>query len=211
MEEFLESVKSETKDLFRSKKNLANLLVLGILILALPLTVNSLRYQQIIRSQAAAEPITFTGPNVEQRNNKWFALRPQISLEISSPLGPPGSPGTPSPSPSGSPGPSTIPTPQPRACTVSWSLTPASPPANSTMTIVVTGDNDPQGWQNIGLWRNGQEICRTAAECDFSITGSPPNFNFSRVNAGAAGDYTLTFKTNNGSRPCGLDQAYTAQ
>lgn len=104
MEEFLESIKSETKDLFRSKKNLINLLVLVILILALPLSVNLVRQQQIIKSQAAVDPIVFTGSNVEQRDGKWVALKPQISLELTSPLKPASQPtGTPSPTPPSTP------------------------------------------------------------------------------------------------------------
>jgi len=81
MGEFLEHFKNEAKSLLLDKKNLANLLVLGILILAVPLGVDLIRKQQIIKSRAAADPIVFTGINVVQRNGQWMALKPQISLE----------------------------------------------------------------------------------------------------------------------------------
>lgn len=88
--DFFDTIKSETKDLFRSKKNLTSLLILGILILALPIGIKQLQRQQIIKSRADVEPIIFTGPNVKQKADKtWVATKPEISLQIASPLGPP--------------------------------------------------------------------------------------------------------------------------
>lgn len=209
MGEILDYFKDETRNLFHNKKNVINLLILGILILGIPLGVNLVRTQQIIKSRAAVDPITFTGPNVRQKGNgAWVATKPQIELQLTSPLGPPAPGG--SPIPSASPAPSG--SPQPRACTVSWTLNPASPPANSNTAINITGLNDPQGWLNVQLWRDGQRICTTVAECNFSVVGgSQPVFTYASVNAGAAGTHTLTFKTNNGSRTCGPDHTYTAQ
>lgn len=101
---------SDFLDFFKQKKNLVNLLLLGILVLALPLGVNLIRQQQIIKSRAAVAAITFKGSNVEQKNGSMVALKPQISLELTSPLGPPGIPSnTPSPSPSSTPTPSSSP------------------------------------------------------------------------------------------------------
>lgn len=74
---------------FKRKENLINLLILGILILAIPLGVNLIRQQQIIKSRAQVDPIVFTGPNVEKRNGIWITTKPQISLQLTSPLGPP--------------------------------------------------------------------------------------------------------------------------
>lgn len=90
MGEFLKSFKDEASLLLRNKKNLAGLLILGILILAVPVGIDLIRHQQIIKSRAAADPIVFTGPNVVQRDGEWKAVKPQISLELTSPLGPPG-------------------------------------------------------------------------------------------------------------------------
>ena len=90
----------EIFDYFKIKKNLVSLLILGILILGIPLGVNLVRLQQIIKSRAAVDPITFTGSNVKQKNDgTWVATKPQIQLQLTSPLGPPpgGSPSTPPP------------------------------------------------------------------------------------------------------------------
>jgi|GEM_PF-2330083 len=77
-------------DYFKNKKNLANILILGILILALPLGINLIRQQQILKSRAAADPIVFT-QNAVLKNGQWFVVdrTKPISLEVTSPLGPP--------------------------------------------------------------------------------------------------------------------------
>lgn len=84
--------------MFANKKTIISLLILVILVLAIPLGVELVRRQQIFQSRATAEPIVFTGPNVKLKDGKWVATKPQISLEITSPLGPPVSP-TPTPTP----------------------------------------------------------------------------------------------------------------
>ena len=71
-----------------SKKNLVNLLLLAIMVLALPLGVNLVRQQQLLKSRAAGDPIKFTGANVEKRGDKWVAKSPQITVELISSLGP---------------------------------------------------------------------------------------------------------------------------
>lgn len=79
----------EFTDYFKQKKNLLNLLVLGILVLALPLGIDLIRQQQILKSRAAVDPIVFTGANVQQKTDgTWVALQPQIALTLASPLGP---------------------------------------------------------------------------------------------------------------------------
>src|SRR3990172_4405966 len=112
---------SDFLDFFRIKKNLINLLLLGILVLALPLGVDLIRQQQIIKSRALAEPIVFAGDNVEQKDGKWIAKAPQISLEITSPLGPPASP-----RPSTSPSPGSSPSPSGTKFVLYWGNTPVS-------------------------------------------------------------------------------------
>lgn len=213
-----------TENKILSKKNITTFLIIGILVLVIPFTVKLVERQQTLKSRAAGEnAITFVpGDNIEcDASGNCTTTDSTVELELKSPIGPPGTivptpttgpTNTPTPTlPPGVPTNTPTPTSSPRDCAVSWSLTPASPSANSTMTIVVTGNNDPQGWQNIGLWRNGQEICRTAVECGFSVGGTPPVFTFTGVGTGPVGDYTLTFKTNNGSRTCGSDQVYTAR
>lgn len=59
------------------------------MVLALPLGVNLVRQQQLLKSRAAGDPIKFTGPNVEKRGDKWVAKSPQITLELVSSLGGP--------------------------------------------------------------------------------------------------------------------------
>lgn len=76
---------------FRQKKNLANLLFLGILVLALPLAVQIARQQQIIKSKATAETIVFTNAfDLPNNKGKAFKLddagKAVVSLEISSPI-----------------------------------------------------------------------------------------------------------------------------
>lgn len=109
MKDVLNFFKNEASFLLRNRKNFINIIVLVILILALPLGLNILRRQQIIKSRAAVDPIVFTGSNVRLKSDgTWVATKPQIQLQLTSPLGPPpgGSSPTPSPSPSFSPFPS---------------------------------------------------------------------------------------------------------
>ncbi|MDP3758665.1 MAG: hypothetical protein Q8Q86_03005 [Candidatus Daviesbacteria bacterium] len=81
----------EFLDYFRQKKNLVNLLLLAILILALPLVVQTVRQQQIIKSRAASDAIIFTGADVIQKSDgTWTSKKPLVSLQLTSPLGPPG-------------------------------------------------------------------------------------------------------------------------
>lgn len=88
-------------DFFKNKKNLGSVLLLGILILALPLLKNTLEKQKIIKSRATEDPIVFVADdNVSQKDGKWIAKKPQVSLKLTSPLGPAG---TAAPAPSVSP------------------------------------------------------------------------------------------------------------
>lgn len=79
-------------DYFKNKKNLANLLLLGILVMALPIAVQTMRQQQIINSRATADTIVFTGNNLVNLpgNKLGFKLdpagKPVVALEISSPI-----------------------------------------------------------------------------------------------------------------------------
>ncbi len=69
-----------------SRREIVNLLIIFVLILAIPVGVMLLRQQQILRSRANIVPITFTGPNVKTINNKLVALKENVQLSIVSPL-----------------------------------------------------------------------------------------------------------------------------
>ncbi len=101
----------EFLDLFRNKKHLISLLLLGILIIALPLGIKLVSQQKIIQSRATNPPIVFKGNNVVQRNGQWIAIKPQISLELTSALGAPASTPVPGASSSPSSSPSLAPSP----------------------------------------------------------------------------------------------------
>lgn len=76
---------------FKNKKSLISLLALAIMVLALPLGLNLLRQQQILKSRATEAPITFSGDNAEQRSGVWVVkdrTKP-ITVTFTSPLGPP--------------------------------------------------------------------------------------------------------------------------
>ncbi len=81
MEEFLSFLKK--------KGNLANLVLVGILIVSIPLSVGLVQKQQILKSRALDEVIKFTGPNVILKDGKKVAIKPKIAIQLSSPFGPP--------------------------------------------------------------------------------------------------------------------------
>ncbi|MBI2196785.1 hypothetical protein HYU45_04225 [Candidatus Daviesbacteria bacterium] len=86
----------EFSELFKQKKTLITLLILGILILAVPLGINLIKQQQIFKSRAAGEPIVIQETkDVFQKTKpdgtlEWVARKDaKISIELTSPLGPP--------------------------------------------------------------------------------------------------------------------------
>src|ERR1035437_10093471 len=100
----------ELSNFFKNKKNLVNLLILGILILAIPFGLNLLKKQQIIKSRATGDPIIFVAapPNVYQKpDGSWVTKVATVSMHITSPLGSPASTTVPTSTPS----PTTTPTP----------------------------------------------------------------------------------------------------
>ena len=70
----------ELIDFFKNKKNLSNLLLLGILVLALPLGINLVRQQQIFKSRAVVAPIAFVGDNVKFQNGQSFSFALQAGF-----------------------------------------------------------------------------------------------------------------------------------
>lgn len=95
------------EEFFKSRKTLFNLITLVILVVALPIGINLVRQQQILRSRAAAEPIEVVeGDCVEERNGKKILICSEVPLKLVSPIGGPksGSEGVkPTPKPSSSP------------------------------------------------------------------------------------------------------------
>lgn len=77
MEEFI--------NFFKIKKNIINVLSLAILVLAIPLGINLVRQQQILRSKAAVESIVFTGPNVKEINGRKVATASSIIVQVTAP------------------------------------------------------------------------------------------------------------------------------
>lgn len=76
--------------LFKKKELVINILLIGIVLLSIPLTVQLVQTQKILKSRAASdETIEFTGPNIEERDGKKVAIKPQIALKLVSPFGPP--------------------------------------------------------------------------------------------------------------------------
>ncbi len=56
-------------EILKDKKNLINILVLAVLILAVPIGIALIQRQQTLRSQAVqATTVTFSGPNVSVNN-----------------------------------------------------------------------------------------------------------------------------------------------
>lgn len=124
------------KDFVKSKKNIISALTLLILILAVPLGMQLIRQQQIIRSRALEGTpgiVTFSGPNVAVRNNKTI-LKLQVSEEGTSEakvdliITAPNAPGT---QPTSTPGPTSAVTSIPGPTGVSPSPTPSPSPSPS--------------------------------------------------------------------------------
>ncbi len=93
MNKFLDYIKNEVDFIIRNKKNLTTLLLLAISVLVLQLTIQGLRNQQIIKSRATSDPIVFVpSSTLEQKGGKWVTTKPQVALELTSPLGNPGDP-----------------------------------------------------------------------------------------------------------------------
>jgi len=70
-----------------NKKNIISLLIIGIMVLVIPAGVRMVGEQQLLRSKAAAEPITFTGNSVSP--DKRTTSSTFLTVELRSPMGPP--------------------------------------------------------------------------------------------------------------------------
>ncbi|MEK7617166.1 MAG: hypothetical protein AAB414_03860 [Patescibacteria group bacterium] len=77
-----------------TKKNILNLLILGIMVLAIPLSINLIRQQQILKSRAASTDIKFLTKDdpggtdcVKSRGGKFVATCADIKVRITAPTG----------------------------------------------------------------------------------------------------------------------------
>lgn len=78
------------QDIFRSKKNIINLLVLLIIVLAIPIGVNLIKQIQTFSPRAASPPIVLVeGKCVVKRNGVLVAVCGEIDVNLTSPLGGP--------------------------------------------------------------------------------------------------------------------------
>lgn len=75
----------ETNTSILNKKNIITLLIVGIMLLVIPAGVRLMSEQQLFKSKAAADPITFTGPNVS--SDKKTTTSTTVTVELRSPLG----------------------------------------------------------------------------------------------------------------------------
>lgn len=92
---------SEYLNVFKEKKNLANLLTLLILVLALPLGISLARQQQILSSRASTENIDILQQGcVEMKDGKLVSTCNSVDLKLSYDYT-----GTPGPTPTVTPSP----------------------------------------------------------------------------------------------------------
>ncbi|MBI4040042.1 IPT/TIG domain-containing protein [Candidatus Daviesbacteria bacterium] len=85
---------------FLTKKNLASLLVFGILILGIPLAVRLVQTQQLLQSKAGEDAIRFTGSTLDAGGN-IVGDTPTVDIVLTSPFGPKvATTSTPTPTPS---------------------------------------------------------------------------------------------------------------
>ncbi len=154
----------EIVDYFKNRKNLVSLLILGILILGIPLGINLLRTQQIIKSRAAADPVVFTGTNVTHKSDgSWVTKIATVSVALTSPLGPAGT----------------------YNCNSTYTVYPAAPSRNVDIKIDVSSDS-PNYYCPV-LFQDNKAISTSAC------TGDQQGFHCT-IKSGAAGNHILQLK-----------------
>lgn len=84
----------EIKNILGDRKNRIILIIIGILVLSVPLTLQLLRSKQIIKSRAGGGPIDFIGQNVSLRNGTQILRLNQnqeaeVGVVFTSPYGAP--------------------------------------------------------------------------------------------------------------------------
>ncbi len=72
----------ENLKLYLTGKNLIAAALLLIMVLGIPLAVNLVRQQQLLRSRASNTNVIFTGPNVQILNNKEVAVDKTIQVRV---------------------------------------------------------------------------------------------------------------------------------
>ncbi|MBI2314540.1 hypothetical protein HYU93_00550 [Candidatus Daviesbacteria bacterium] len=149
MGEFFESFKNEVRELLQNeqvlglanKKHLVSILILGILILAIPIGMELLKNQRMIRSRASGDPIAFVeSDDVFQKDGKWFTKSKSFSVQITSPLGPAVASGSSFPAPT-SPAETAVPTARPTS--PAETAVPTARPTSPAETAVPTSSSSP--------------------------------------------------------------------
>ncbi len=207
MGEFFESFKNEVRELLQNRKHLVSILILGILILAIPIGMELLKNQRIIRSRASGDPIAFVeSDDVFQKEGKWFTKNKKISLKITSPLGGPVSTAAPTTSvpttaPTTSPTqtPTTAPTQAPTAAATSQALT---APTGLTRTCSQDGASAVFSWNVVSGaasyslrinkdpfadWRGPGDTERRGLTATTQTVPITPNINYEWKVSSAAG------------------------
>ena len=87
-------VNNKMKEFLKDKKNLINLLILLILVLALPLAIKLIQNQQILKGRATGADLEFVEEQgVLEKRGSIFVLKDaaqgKIKMKLNSPLGPP--------------------------------------------------------------------------------------------------------------------------
>lgn len=87
---------NETEKKLLNKKNLLGLLVIGILVLVIPFGVKLVREQTALRSKASTDAVKFvtgesTGIECDSNGGNCRTTSETVELELTSPLGEPGS------------------------------------------------------------------------------------------------------------------------
>ena len=192
---------SDFAELIKVKKNLINLLVLAILVLALPIGINLIKQQQILRSRAAAVPITVEGSCITNRNGKLVATCPQVTVKLVSPLGGPtvsssASP-SPTPSPSGGIQLTVVPT-NGTTVTIAWSGIP-NPSSKDWVGFYLSGTTGASGWKDWVYTNSCTKTAGSASSASGNCTYTLPSASFS------SGNYVARLFSNNGNNQIGQD------
>lgn len=169
---------------FRNKKNLAALLSLAIMVLAIPLGTELARRQQLLRSQAAGGSVVITGSGVEEASGSGkIARTAKVDLLLVSPFGAPASPApvvTPSPAPTVTSVPSPSASASPRASasaspTAAASASPSASASASPAAELSTISGRVVGTDGTGLANTRLDTCNNSIN---PRTDGQGNFSF---------------------------------
>lgn len=70
---------------YLTKRNIIGLIIIAILVIAIPLSVYLIRQQQILKSKAAAAPVTFSGDGVTQSSEGFVTTEKHVLIDLRAP------------------------------------------------------------------------------------------------------------------------------